>query len=413
MSRSLAPEVDATSRRDRCPGSVGERALLGEQRRCGRRGQRSRHPLGVHAAAGRAARWSATRRPRCGGRASAGSPTRRARRRPARSSTLGRGEVQGGGRARGAASAARRTSTDSTGLRLCGIVDDPPRPPPRARRARAISGRRQGQRRRSRSARTRRCSATSASPTRVSGARRGVPRRRGAQAERGATALDQLERARPGVGSRRAGELGGAGQGAGGAAELHRQPASAGQVVGGVEHAGQPGRGLEPERDRDGVLGQGAARPSACARWRAGELGERRRPARAARRGARSTASRRHSIRAVSSTSWLVSPRCSQRRPPRCVARAAPAAARRAGSTGLPPASAPRRRGRRPSPATSAGEVARRRRRRDARGDQRVEPGLLDARPSPRSSGGVGEQVAGPVVAGPEAGRSSRVSARG
>ena len=84
------------------------------------------------------------------------------------------------------------------------------------------------------------------------------------------------------------------------------------RVVVRVQDAGQPPGGLEAEGGRYGVLGQGprghrrvrgaVARPASAPTWARSSVSSRGR-----RRPARS------SISAVSSTSWLVSPRCSQR----------------------------------------------------------------------------------------------------
>ena len=145
-----------------------------------------------------------------------------------------------------------------------------------------------------------------------------------------------------------------------------------------VEHAGQPAGGLEPERGRYGVLGQRAGRPSGC-RGAARPGRRARRPAsRSAARERVDGASRAHSISAVSTTSWLVRPRCSQR------AASAPspsavAQQRDQRQTGLPPASAGRgQRGQ----VVGADQAGRGRARRDAGAmpdaDQRRQPGLLD-----------------------------------
>ena len=152
----------------------------------------------------------------------------------------------------GAARAARRISTESTGLAFCGIVEDPPRPSTAGSASSAISGRA-----------SRRTSLamwpiasvarTSASAYRVRGARlvcqegarsrcriRAVSAtRNSAASESPASSVDRCE-------------------GAGGAAELHREAQRA-QVVTGVEDSLEPLRSLEPEGDRYGVLGERAA----------------------------------------------------------------------------------------------------------------------------------------------------------
>ena len=206
---------------------------------------------------------------------------------------------------------------------------------------------------------------------------------------------DELDRV-----GRGAGQLDGGGHGAGRAADLDRED-QGGQVVVRVEDAGQPLRGLEPEGGRHGVLGQRARRPSGC-------RGAPRPASASARICARSssrtapTASRAPIISAVSTTSWLVSPRCSQRAAVRLTAEQLAQqadqrddrVAGRLGGSAMPPR--PRRTRGRP------GRRGRRRGgRRDARRDERLEPGRLD-RDHRAQERRVGEVIAGALVAGPE-----------
>ena len=170
----------------------------------------------------------------------------------------------------GAASAARRISTDSTGLAFCGIVDEPPRRRPRARRAR-----------RSRVAPAVRTS-LAMWPLRVGAARTSASAMPGDGARlvcHGGAAVRPRARAgrlRPRgtcAASGVAGELGERRR----ACPQHRRAAPASrsdaQVVTRVEHALQPPRRLEPEGDRDGVLGQ---RPAGHQRRRGGRRRARR-----------------------------------------------------------------------------------------------------------------------------------------
>ena len=283
--------------------------------------------------------------------AGAAPATRRARRRRA---ARRRPERRRGAAARascGACSAAARTSTASTGLRLCGIVDEPPRPAPAPRGPRRS---RAGQQQHVGGDATPSASvqATRASPIRVTGARlvchgSAGQRRPSSSANAGATA------ARSASGARSASQR----QGPGGAAALDRQPVEhASSWSRGVQDAGQPLRGLEAERV--GTAYWVSVRPAIDG------AAVRRRPARPARaavavRSSRSrcSASRASSTSAVSSTSWLVSPRCTiggvgRRRRRR-------AAARPAGRPGCRPPRRrrPARRGR-PARPSAAGSTA-------------------------------------------------------
>ncbi len=146
----------------------------------------------------------------------------------------------------GVVSAARRTSVESTGLALCGMVDEPP---PTPSLSSPISGRDS-------------VSTSLGDPAPGVGAGdqgvgdpgdrapRGVPRRRVGQAERPAPAAARAA-------GRIAAQLDDGGLGAGGAADLHGegQPARGRRRRRALRSAR---RGLEAERGRHGVLGQGA-----------------------------------------------------------------------------------------------------------------------------------------------------------
>ena len=280
--------------------------------------------------------------------------------------------------------ALRRINTESTGLCFCGMVDEPP-PVPSA--SSAISGRDSV------------AHVGGDAPVRVGAADQGVARRgddprdvchgtEGARPSALATDSTSCHETCAGSGSPRSvGQLGGRRERAGRATELHRRsrdrtPASASaassrpvsqlaalrpKVIGTACWVR-----VRPTIDVDRCSATRRHRPSTCARSSS---------------SSRSTTSRRQIISAVSRTSWLVSPRCSQR----------------AGSelsrlrsistkpiTGLPPASAPSARalGRFRSAARGSRLCLRRR---DFVFDKRVQPGVLD-RPLPsaepnRSSG--------------------------
>ncbi len=232
----------------------------------------------------------------------------------------------------GEASAARRISTESTGFAFCGIVEEPPRPSAGGLGQLADLGSREQQ------------YVVRDVAHRIGGAdqRVGVPRERSA---RGVPGRRVVEAKCPrGLGHQELGGIRVAGQlddrreGPGGTADLDRE-AQRPQVVARVEHALEPLGRLQAEGDRHGVLGQGAPGHHVVAvpARQACECGGRRyrgpgpRPRHVAR--AQRTS-------AVSSTSWLVSPRCSQ------VAASELVGARRSrsndtrGTTGLPLASA-------------------------------------------------------------------------
>ena len=167
----------------------------------------------------------------------------------------------------------------------------------------------------------------------------------------------------------------------------------------------QPARRLQPERRGHGVLGQGTGRPSACARCRVGQLGQRADLRASSASTSVDGVARRTSISAVSTTSWLVRPRCSQRaRRRRSASEPARAAAptsaddgvaaglgargqparRRAGSTErLRGRARPRRRARCPPPTSASSQAS--------------STATIAARKRL-----VGEQVAGAFVAGPQ-----------
>ena len=254
----------------------------------------------------------------------------------------------------GVVRAARRTSTDSTGLALL-----------RHRRRAAA-----GCPRRARRSRDATCTSTSlairahasvqptrASPSRVIGRAGRVPARHADR--RLATELDDR------------------GAGAGGPAELvgEGQP---GEVVVRVEHRRQPGRRPGSRTSSARRAGSASARPSGCrgGRRRAGEpLDD---EARSRRRSA--TAASAIRISAESTTSWLVRPRCSLRG-----VLAQPRAGSTSAITGLPPISASRA-----SHSSPVGHL-------EVAADQSAS--TADHRPEERLRG---EVVAGAVVAGPE-----------
>ena len=163
----------------------------------------ARHPVGVRPAGPAsssvvcAAGDDGAAQPGC-----AGSPTRRARRRPARSSTgVGGGDVQGRRRARARPARPGGPARTRTGLALCGIVDEPP--PARPRRARRSRG---GDRVSTSVAIRPHASVqrTSASPSRVTGAARRCATARRRQAERAASSSASSAATRDGSPSRRA-----------------------------------------------------------------------------------------------------------------------------------------------------------------------------------------------------------------
>ena len=183
-------------------------------------------------------------RPACGGPGRAGSPTPRARRRRRARRPAAAAARCSVAASCGAVSAARRTSTDSTGLALCGIVDEPPPRRPRpARRSRGATS----SARRWRSAPQASVQPTSASPSRVTGARV-VCHGRGSSPSR--------RRSRPSSHDR------GAGSPAAAAASVPAAPPNwrqvAAEVVVRVEHRRQPGGDPEAEGGRDRVLGERA-----------------------------------------------------------------------------------------------------------------------------------------------------------
>ena len=160
----------------------------------------------------------------------------------------------------GAASAARRTRMERAGLRLCGIVDEPP-PSPSA--SSPISGRD----RVSTSFAIRPHASvqpTAASPIRVTGAR---------------DVCQGSEGARPSVSASRSRAAAGSSPSSTTAARVPAAPPSCTgnderhQVVIGVEDRRQPARDLEPERRRHGVLGQGP-RDHRRGPMRLGEVGQ-------------------------------------------------------------------------------------------------------------------------------------------
>ena len=87
---------------------------------------------------------------------------------------------------------------------------------------------------------------------------------------------------------------------------------TAASVIGGVEHAGQPADDLRADGAGQRRLGQVRASIGLC-RWVSASPARARHLRGRVRRSMRDSASRRQSISAVSMTSWLVSPRCSQR----------------------------------------------------------------------------------------------------
>ena len=219
---------------------------------------------------------------------------------------------------------------------------------------------------------------------------------------RGASASSASIRCRADRVGQPGGQLDGAGQRAGRAADLDRAaPARARSSYASRTPVSQPAA-LSPK-----VVGTACwVRVRADHRRRAVLARPGRpagRPGRAGRRGSRATASRAQSISAVSTTSWLVRPRCSQRAASGAVPRAARGAARRAAIAGLPPRlGRPRQLARRASTPDQPAQVGLGRGRSDAGGDQCVEPGLLDGDHRLRAARASEKQVAGALVAGPE-----------
>ena len=311
------------------------------------------------------------------GPACAARPTRRARRRrsarrPRRPRR--RCSVAASG---GAVRAARRISTGSTGLLLCGMVEEP---------ATATLGELADLGPASTSDVVGEMSpgveqVTSASPVRVSRRPRGVPRTGRRQPRARPQRVDSASGARrPSPASSVV------------AASVPAAPptwtagsAQRGHDVGGVEHAGQPAGGLQPEGDRHARAGSGCGRASGSSRCASASVGERahlRGRARRARAIDR-VAQAQHQRGVERRPGWSARGAASARRRRSARDRAA---ARRAPMTGLPSASAPaaivvasRRR-------RSAVEVGRGRGGRDAGADQRRQPGLSRRRPSRRGT---------------------------
>ena len=224
----------------------------------------------------------------------------------------------------GAARAARRTSTGSVGLALCGIVDEPPPDPSRSS---PTSGRP--------SASTSRATCphasvavTTASPTRVSGARevcqggtrsrpsaRACSRRTACAASRPTSSTSALRV--PAAPPSCAGQRNPANASAASSTPCSHPATTAPNVVGTA--------GWVSVRAMHGVSRCSVARSTSRRTWAA-------RSPRTA-----TTASRAHSTRAVSSTSWLVSPRCSHSEASSGVAERRAATS---GTTGLPDDSA-------------------------------------------------------------------------
>ena len=227
---------------------------------------------------------------------------------------------------------------------------------------------------------------------------RGVPRRRGGQAQRGG----QLERQRGGRADRVvevARELDGRGQGAGGAPHLHREDERRGGVVR-VEDAGQPARRLQAERRGHGVLGEGTGdhrRPAVAL----DQLGQQ--PDLLAQRGADHAdgvagAQHQGGVDDVLAGEAAVQPRGP------VGADVRECGAQHVDESGGGVAAALRR-GRDDGDVLGADEPLEvelgHAGRRDAGAGQRVEPRLLDG-DHRREEGLVGEQVAGALVARPE-----------
>ena len=87
------------------------------------------HPVGVHLQPGEQVGGLGRRRPRCGAAGSRSVAHSACQAPSARSSTASAAARCRVAASCGVVSAARRTSTERTGLALCGIVDDPPPAP--------------------------------------------------------------------------------------------------------------------------------------------------------------------------------------------------------------------------------------------------------------------------------------------
>ena len=154
----------------------------------------------------------------------------------------------------GAWRAALRIRTDSTGFCFCGMAEDTPRPAARGSASSATSGR------------LRNRTSVAILPAAPSTAARALPRDvmasrlvcQGAGAARQAQLLGQGIGQGEGRGGRAGGQHGARGQGSRSPAELHRERDIL-QLPAGGGHAVEPLRRPQPERKREGMLGQAPA----------------------------------------------------------------------------------------------------------------------------------------------------------